>query len=149
MKLLIPFICRFALKARCNLLPVLSVQKRIKKMTNVLCKTTKRRRQYPETIAHVLNGCKVNAPLILKRLQKATDKSLGTIFIDQKISDSQDYCGHTNQPITIVDVIIPMETGSDAFQPERRNKEIQRSGRMGKDQCDFWLICRWKPRFLG
>lgn len=124
---------RFGMKARCNLLPTRTVLKRSKLTNNTTCPKC---HQQPETLAHVLNACTPNAGLmrarhnsILSRLQKATHKDLGTIFMDQTIPGSPDILrpdlvvkNNNTSSITIVDVTIPMETGPEAFEKARSEK---------------------------
>ncbi len=122
---------RFANKARCNLLPVRAVQKRIGKVCIDLCLACRRDK---ETLAHVLNGCKhyANAMTtrhikILDRTRKAANKSLGTQFIDQKIPGSPgilrpDLVITSQNEMTIVDVTVPIENDTDAFKQSRETK---------------------------
>ncbi len=122
---------RFANKARCNLLPVRAVQKRIGKSCIDLCPACRRDR---ETLAHVLNSCKHYSDLmtarhnkILKRSCKAANRTLGKQFVDQKIPGSPgilrpDLVVTTRDEITIVDITIPIESDADAFKESRETK---------------------------
>ena len=116
---------RFAMKARCNLLPVRTVLRRAGKTNNTTA---------PETLAHVLNACTPNTNLmrsrhniILDRLKKATSKEIGTVFIDQAIPEAPgilrpDLVAKTDTSITIVDVTIPIESDPEAFIEARQEK---------------------------
>ena len=76
---------RFAVKARCNLLPVRSVQRRIGVAQYGQC--TRCTTNQPETMAHVLNYglMRERHNRILHRLARAVPDSLGTKFLDQSI----------------------------------------------------------------
>lgn len=91
---------RFALKARCNLLPVKTVKARMtrNRPNPAQAPDTRCRKclQQPETLAHVLNACQPSAGLmrerhnsILDRIHRAIPKStVKTILVDQKIPHS-------------------------------------------------------------
>ena len=125
---------RFAMKARCNLLPVRTVLKRTGKTINTTCPKC---HNAPETLAHVLNGCIPNTGLmrsrhntILDRLKKATCKEIGSVFIDQTIPEASDILrpdlvAKTDTTITIVDVTTPIESDPEAFTKGRDGKEKQ------------------------
>ena len=63
---------RFALKARCNLLPTKTVAKRMgKRAENTLCRHC---HQYPDSLAHILNGCTLFSGLIRDRHNSILDR---------------------------------------------------------------------------
>ena len=69
---------------------------------------------------------------ILERLRKALKTIQGTLLVDQKISSSPgqlrpDLTLIQDNKITIVDVTIPFESGSDAFMKARTEKQAKYS----------------------
>ena len=125
---------RFGLKARLNLLPTKSVSKRIGKVEIYLCMLC---RQAPETLAHILNACPPNAPLmrerhnkILERTVKAIPPSAGDRFVEQTVSGSpfdlrpDIVCINASErTAAIVDIPVPFEWSPEALQAARDEKE--------------------------
>lgn len=128
---------RFALKARCNLLPTRTVLKKIGRISgDTKCRVCKRE---PETLAHVLNGCVHSSGLmrerhnaVLSRLSKAVSTPNATVLMDQKVPDSPcqlrpDLCIIEKDALTLIDVTIPIESGVDAFKKARAEKKSKYS----------------------
>ena len=126
---------RFAHKARLNLLPVRTVQKRINPAcTTTTCRTCHR---MPETLGHVLNHCLPSMGLIhqrhndiLQRLVKAVPDTLGNKFVEQEIPGDPErnkpdlvIVSPDNQTATIVDVTVPFEGEEDSLTKARELKE--------------------------
>jgi hypothetical protein len=134
---------RFGIKARCNLLPVRTVAARMQRnrpspqSQDVSCRVCS---QEPETLGHVLNACSPNVGLyrqrhnqIVERIRKAVaSRPNTTTLIDQKIPGSSvplrpDVTLIEDNKITIVDVTIPFESGPDAFEKARAEKDTKYS----------------------
>jgi len=124
---------RFAVRARLNLLPTKTVEKRAgNRNLDVTCPKC---HAQPETLGHVLNACTPNTGLmrewhnlVLKRLVKATPATLGDRFVEQKVPGSPDnlrpdftVINNTGEA-TIVDVTIPFESCPEAFDKARAEK---------------------------
>ena len=124
---------RFALRARCNLLPVKTVVARIGRGDGD--KICPKCHQQPESLAHVLNACPVSQGLmrsrhnlIAERVKKAITSQGGQLLLDQNIPDSPgqlhpDIVHIKDNSITIVDVTVPIESGIRAFEVARGEKE--------------------------
>ena len=154
---------RFAIKARCNLLPVNSVLARMKKRgqqptTCRICHSS------PETLGHVLNSCTPHVGLmrsrhntILERIRKAVPENAGTLLIDQKIPGSPgqlrpDITLMEADRVSIIDVTIPYESGPDAFEKARAEKEGKYSELVEWARSKFKEVCRCcskQPESLG
>ena len=124
---------RFAVKARCNLLPVHAVTSRIGR--NIQDTNCRRCHSSKETLGHALSSCPTTVGLmrerhntVLNRLAEAIPKvPTDTLLLDQKIPDSPgqlrpDLCLLRNGTLTMVDVTIPYEGDADAFMKAKREK---------------------------
>lgn len=141
---------RFALKARCNLLPTKSVLKKIgRDPGDTRCRVCRRE---PETLAHVLNGCVQSSGLmrerhnaVLSRLSKAVSVPNATVLVDQKVPDSPcqlrpDLCIIAGDALTLIDVTIPIESGVDAFKKARAEKKSKYSDLVAWANSKFSLV---------
>ena len=87
---------------------------------------------------------------ILKRLERATSKEIDNIFIDQTIPGSPDILrpdlvARTQDSITIVHVMVPVETDPDAFDKARLEKtqkyaDLVQWSRMKYSQVNFGVF---------
>ena len=124
---------RFAVKARCNLLPVHAVTSRIgRNIHNINCRCC---HSSKETLGHVLSSCPTTVGLmrechntVLNRLAKFIPKVFtDTLLLEQKIPNSPgqlcpDLCLLRNDTLTMLDVTIPYEGDTDAFFKAKREK---------------------------
>ena len=138
---------KFALRARLNLLPVGTVAKRMKRVTDATCK---RCHAQPESLGHVLNACTPNCGLmrerhnaILQRLVKAIHKEGKNLYVEQAISPDSlrpDILLHnpTTGEAVVADVSVPYESGPEAFNKARAEKVQKYEGlrvwMLGQDQ---------------
>ena len=129
---------RFALKARCNLLPVKTEVARMGRGSGN--KTCPKCHRQPETLAHVLNACPVSQGLmrsrhngIMERIKRAIAGQGGQLLLDQKIPDSlaqllrTDIVHIKENSITIVNVTVPIKSGVKGFEASRGEKESKYS----------------------
>ena len=128
---------KFALKARLNLLPVGTVAKRTRRVSDDTCRKC---RAQPESLGHVLNACTHNMGLmrqrhnaILERLVKAIPKEGKDVFVEQAISTDNlrpDILlrDSSTKEAVVVDVTVPYESRPDALQKARAEKEQKYEG---------------------
>lgn len=124
---------RFAIKARLNLLPVKTVQRRFQQsQMDTRCRQC---HQHPETLSHVVNHCLPNMGLIrqrhnqiLARLTKAVPNMLGAKHVEQEVpGDPQRnkpdlvVTSEDQKTAYIVDVTLPFE-GEDSMEQARERK---------------------------
>ena len=122
---------RFTMRARLNLLPARSVQKRIRQISNDACRKCGRTH---ETLGHILNACtpstglmRARHNLVLHRLVRAIRPENKHIFVEQAISPDAVrpdlvVVDRVSRDTVVIDVTVPYEADRDAFEKARAEK---------------------------